>query len=805
MSSPKSTSEFASGFTLALNYQKIAFRNLSKNKFTTLLNAVGLTIGISCFIFISLYVYSEYSYDRHFTDSDRIFRVTMNWRSNADKNDVRIGMSLSSVAGQLQEEFSEVESATGIIPFTQQAVVKVDEKFFYEDNYFETDMSFFSVFNVTPLQGNLENIDEQSSIVITQKLAARYFGSEDPLEQTLIVNDVPYEIVAVLPDVPANSSLQYEALIFSFTDITADWSFTFFKVLPKVSAVSDLAKRINELFVNEYDQYLLKTASVGVYEIEPLRDIHFGQPKLYDKAKGNLSMLYLLTGIALLILTVSCINYLNLCMALTSTRQIEVGIRKIFGARHSHTWVQYAAEFFILACFCLTLSVLLIAVLWPTIISNANIQLVLSVQGLIAVGLGLLLVLVVLSLITGAYVASQFSAGSPIYNLKQRVGVKSSRLFRNSLLVFQYTVSLALVFSSFIVMHQMDIMSGSASTMNLDQIMVINLPKDEDSRPSLEQFKAAVTKLPFVENISFTGHRSLPTQEPEFEIFGVDTDNGQVIKTLAYVRVDENFFNTLNVPIISGRSYTQSEIDSAGDWNFPIVNEAFVKSQGWKDDPLQHSIAYGEHKDEKRKILAVVSDFGFSGFHRKAQPMVFFPNNRYADKIMIHISSFNENKMSELQALWTRELNVPFDFKFLDDYFAEVLAKEKDLQQILFGFSILAVVIGGLGLLGIININLSQQRKATAIRMIYGAGMAHLLSLTWKEYLGLFLLAIVIAYPISLAILSEWLQGFPEKAPISVVEYLKAISVISLLVIFTMGYHAIQIRTAKHIKWIRHD
>lgn len=787
------------------NYLLIFFRNLQKNKLTAFFNIGGLTLGISSFILICLYTYNEYSFDRHIPDAQRIYRVTMNWRSIFDDDGIDIGMSLTSVPEQITANFPEVESATGIVKLPRKAIVRVQTKVFQEENFYQTTPTFFEVFPQTSYHGNLERVTDFSSIVLTESLAKKYFGSEDPLQQTLIVNDESYLVGAVIKDIPSNSSLRYEALIFTLTDISTDWCFTFFKMQNGVTGTKEIQAKINELFDDEFGQYLEDSESTATYQVEKLTDIHFGTARLYDSPKGNQLTLFILMTLALLIMFISCVNYVNLGLAQATNRQVEAGVRKIFGARTKHLNTQYIFEFIILSFVCFIVAGILTIMLWPYFKSFGQIQMEFDTKSILIVVASIVISLFMLSIFSGGYIAAQLTSATPIDNLKQRVGFKGTRLFSNVLLVFQFTTSIALVFSALIVMNQMNLLSGSGNRMNINQIMVIDIPDDESSNPSLEQVRHTITQLPYVTNISFTGYHSLPTQVPDYEIFRVEVEGKKRIRTLAYARVDENFFNTLNIPFIAGRTFSKEEIESEYYWNSPIVNEAFVKAQDWKDDPLQHSISYGGTNKEGHQIIGVVNDFGFHGFHRKAQPMIFYPNKNYPEKLMIHFSAMDNNKLNEIKSIWANLTKLPIDFRFLDDYFLQVVEKEKNLQHLLFYFSVVSIAIASLGLFGLINISLIQRKKETAIRRICGAQLIHLLKITWKEYTLLLLISVLLAYPISYISLTYWLESFPNKTPISLQVYIQAIAFIAIIVLTVVAYHAIQISKSKSIKWIRYE
>lgn len=765
-----------------------------------------MTLGIFCLMSISLYIYNEFNFDRHIPDSKNIYRATFNWRSLADKEEINLSWALSSLPQQLTDYCPEIESVTGISKFKDRAIVKVDSKIFQEDNFFETDTSFFSVFKTQPLSGAFEKDLSESIIVLTESLSKKYFGSNDPISQIVSVNDTEYKVAAVIKDAPLNSTLRYEALIFTLTPISTDWCLVFFKLRQDASNTV-LEKKINDLFLEQNESYLAQTKSTGSYEIEGLVDIHLGSAKLFDAPKGNSQMLYLLFTLGILIMLVSCINYVNISLGIAGGRRVEMGMRRIFGASKVQSQIQFIFELLLMAVICFIIVCLLLLLFWQQLINVGFPKIEMNTINFVTTSSAVLLCILFLSLSSGLYISSRINSSSFVNNLKQLSGTKRNHFFRNALLTFQFTVSVCLIFGSVVVVRQTQLIMGGDSKFNAKEVMVIDIPNDESIKGSITQFKQSVERLPHTQSISLTSRHSLPTSELDYELFRVNVNGQDKIKTFAYAMVDENYFNVLNIPILLGRSYTETEFHSedGNQWEFPIVNESFVQNQEWIDDPLKQKISHYSANVLDEEVLGVTANFGFEGLHKKTKPMIFYPNKEFPEVIMIRFSIIDEEKIKDIKAIWQKEMKSQLEYKFLNDYFATAVEKESDLQYLMVFFSACSILITILGLLGLINVNLNEQRKGIAIRGVFGASELSLLMLTWKEYALLFLIAIFVGYPISIIFLKNWLEDFPEKTSLSITVYFLALTIIAVTVLVAIVYHLVQIKRVNYLKWIKDE
>lgn len=774
-------------------------RSFWKYRRTTLLNLVGLVLGVSCFVFITLYVYNDYAFDRHFKDSDRVYRVSMVWRSLADRDELNIAMTPVSLPEQISFSCPEVEAATGLSA-VGPSVVQIGDKSFHEDGFYETDSSFFNVLSNRVIAGSIERARDRSSIVVTETIAKRFFGDANPLQQTIYVDSIAYTVGAVVADLPANSSVRYDALLFTLTDYSTDLCFTFFKCGRNVD-VNAVRSKMNDLLAEEYGTYFSEVKSEGTYVVERLSDIHFGRPMVFDQPKGNKILLFILQTLAFLIITISFINYLNLSLAVVSDRQIESGVRKVLGAGPRHVVFQYVLEFGVVGIIALVLSTGVLALFWNSFEKMRLITNTPPINVMASVAASSLVVIFFLSLLSAMYVSS-YSQSSPIVDLRQQRTFRGSRLKTNGLVVFQFTTSITLVFSAFIVMQQIDFISRRIYEMRSDRVMVIDAYDDGARLSSLVEFRNAAQELPYVKLLSMVGYHSTPTLMKNYDIFEIEANGQQKLQTFAYFEVDEKFFELLGMPLLMGRNFV--ETDFKNRWGAAIVNEAFIKNQGWKD-AVGRKILYEGMPDKEGRIIGVVKDLGLYGLPNNADPMIFYPAAGRADKVLVRLSHVNREVISSIETLWKQRVGTPMDFTFMANYFDKAISKEKTLQWLLSLFSIFAIIIASLGLIGMINFNIMNQKREIALRKMFGASLFNLVAHTWKRYFAILTISAALSYPLGLISTRRWLESFSERGAEPIVAFLQALAVIITTMILVVCYNGIQILKANSVKWLRNE
>jgi putative ABC transport system permease protein len=597
-----------------------------------------------------------------------------------------------------------VESATGMVLLKDKVKVKIGNTSFLENNFYETDTSYFRVFEHDWIQGS-PTVINQSSIVLTQSLSRQYFGDTDALGRIIEINQQPYTVAGILADLPANTSLRFKALLFTFNSHTSDWGFTFFK-RHKHATASFLQQKIDTLFREEYSDVLKQSNTEGYYHVEPLTGVHFGNYKLMDAPKGSKSIVLILISVGGVILFISFINYTHLTSAFAGARKKEAAIRMTLGAILKNNRIQSFLEFTWLGLSGLVLSAILIYWCWPWLDEFELENYSFSSKDIFQIVVFAVCMAVTIGFLTWVWIYQQQKATPIVITLKQS-GRSITRNWVNAILIIlQFSVSLVLVFASRIIVEQVAMISETSSHANQKQTLVIDLP--QDSSQSLQKtFNASVKQLAFVDQSSFVSGGAIPTSESVFDIFKISGQVGSGIQMLNYVQVDRQYFEVLNLKLIAGRLFQD---DEAGEWDAVIVSESFVKAQGWKKDPLQNRICYGGNTCDGVPILGVVRDEGYWGPQQKERPSLFYPLQKQPEKLIIKFSSVNLEKLEQVKALWTKTFNQPFEYKFLDQYVSKQLEREQKLEQQIFWFSMAAILLVSSGLFGMIHVQLTNKK-----------------------------------------------------------------------------------------------
>jgi putative ABC transport system permease protein len=793
------TSFDGNAFALYLSYGKTTYRSLRKQPVYTLFNVISLTLGICAFLWIVLYAFTEWSYDRHYRDADDIYRVTTTMRSEADLNETDLGWSMSPLPEQLRSSFPEVESATGMVLLKDNVNVKIGNNQFPENNFYETDTSYFRVFEHDWIQGSPKIIN-QSSVVLTESLSREYFGDTDALGRIIEINHQPYTVAGILADPPANTSLRFKALLFTFNSHTSDWGFTFFK-WHKHATVGFLQEKIDTLFKEEYADVLKESNTEGYYNIEPLIGIHFGKYKLMDAPKGSKSIVLILISVGGLILFISFINYTHLTSAFAGARKKEAAIRATLGALLKNNRVHSFLEFTWLGLSAFLLSAILIYSCWPWLDEFELENYCFSSRDIFQMIVLVVCMTVSIGLLTWVLIYQQQKV-TPFAIILKQSGKSVTRSWLNALLIIlQFSVSLVLVFASRVIVEQVRMISETSSYADEKQTLVIDLPQDS-TQALQKKFNTAVRQLSFVSQSSFVGGGAIPTSESVFDIFKVYGQSGSAIQMLKYVQVDPHYFEVLNLKLIAGRLFQDGE---AGDWDAVIVSESFVKAQGWKNDPLQNKICYGGTGCEGVPVLGVVRDEGYWGPQQKERPSLFLPLNKRPEKLIIKLSSIDLEKLEQVKTLWAKTLNQPLEYKFLDQYVSKQLERKQKLEQQIFWFSMAAILLVVTGLFGMIHVQLTNKKKETAIRKVFGATIFQLIRFGWKPNVIFLIAALCIAYPLSYPILHYWLAQFPSKVEISFAVFMETILLHLTVFTVAIGYHTWQLKRSKPLETIRYE
>lgn len=774
-------------------YSAAAFRGFLKTKLSAALSVISLTLGLSCFLIISLFVYNELNYNRHYKNHDRIGRVSLSLIDEQSRSETHLVWTNPQLPDELRASYPEIEAVTGVLKLAGKTVVKKDGTVFPEENFFTVDQHYIKVFDHEWLAGDKKTaLAQPASVVLTESLAVKYFGDEQSLNQVLTINDRNYRVSGIIADTPPNTDLRINALV-SLDSHFDDWCMTYILFKDKETMVT-----FPEKLDTHFDEYLRpildQTGSDGSFHLEALSDIHFGTPKLFDTPKTNRLTLIVFASIALIILLVTVVNYLAIAVARSIKKRADMSIRRAFGALPGQIKLQHITEMFLLTSVSFLLAILLIFCIAPTLRENQILNLYpgqwIDFRFL---GVGFLLVLF-LSLFAGGLPVFATNKSNPAAKLVPR---GSGRIFHTAFIATHLTVTLSLIFSTKVVRNQMDALLKIEPGYDTKQILVVDIPTDTTAFTLLDHLKTSLSGLSFVSDVSLAGPYSIPTNDLGFDIFTVDNGTRESWKAIDYIQVDENYFDLFNIRLREGTIFKQP--DSYFDYtDNVVVNEALVEAMGW-EHPLEEQISHYE-------VSGVVENFNFYGLEQKAEPMIFRFNNELPEKMLIRFREATKANLQTVENVWAGTITGHrFSYRFLDDYFEHHLKREHTLKNLLIIFTLLALLIAGIGLFASINIRMEQTMKETGIRRILGAGLLQLLSRDVKEYMIGIAIAAIVAFPVTVLMLSAWLEAFAYKTPMDAFTGLESILFIIMLGCMATTYHAIRLRGLKPLDSIKHE
>ncbi len=796
------------------NYFKIAWRILKKNKLYSIVNIIGLTVGITSCILISLYIWSEWSYDRFHKNADRIVRITMEYGNGGTIG--KFAQTGTKVGPQLKRTFPSVAAFARTFKFPR--VITYRNKVFDEKNFLYADSSFFDIFSFKLIKGNHSTaLNAPHQLVMTESMAKKYFGNDDPVGKTLLIaNSDNYIVTGIAQDAPENSQIHFD-FIASFTSLdeskTEDWW---------------TANDITYLLLNRADQIPLlkqqvtsymKTTQVRkeahvegndylTYHLEPLEKVHLYSSLDGFEPNGNITYTYILGAIAVLILFIACVNYTNLATAQSAGRSGEIGIRKVLGAGPLQLFLQHLGESALLTFIALLLALCISIELLPLFNQLADKSLPASVLFYPLPLLSLLLLGVIVSLLAGSYPAFVLSNAKLAGILKSGFSFSASGSgLRKSLIVFQFVISVFLIISTIIILQQLSFIQHKKLGFDKDHIVV--LPVDYQMHRDYDAIKKAIGLNPNI--IAVAG----ANQNPTFVQWGdgIHIDKGSEQKNLSIncIPADLDFVKTLGMQIIAGTDFSMADMhlmdttDNNKHYRYTfILNESAVKAIGWKP---QEAIGRTIEKGFPGNIKAVVKDFHFSSLHQPIGPLLIFLDTQYTSQLFVKISGKDvTGTLNYLQTVWKERVAYrPFEYHFLDDDYNALYKVEARTSQLFGFFSTTAILLACLGLFALAAFSTVQRTKEIGIRKVLGASILSITSLLSVDFLKLVVIAAIIAFPSAWWAMHRWLQDFAYRINIHWLVFVSAGSAAILIAMITVSFQAIKAAMANPVSSLRSE
>lgn len=802
------------------NYLKTALRNLSKNKFYSSINIIGLAVGLATCLLIFLYVTDELSYDQYNTNAGRIYRVNNEIKFNG--NYIDLAQVPALMGSTMLREMPQVEQYTRISKHESFLVKKGNDNI-QEQRVAFADSTLFDVFTLPVIAGNASTaLKDYHSLVITETIAKKYFNSTDVVGRTMLMNDsANYKITAVIKDIPKQSHFHFDFFVpmmengGSTDDNWLSQNYNSYILLNKNADATQVEAQLNPFMDKHVGPQLQSVLNISLGDFKkggdyvratltPLTAIHLHSNKQNEfEANGNVEYVYIFSGIALMILLIACVNFMNLSTARSSNRAKEVGVRKVLGSLKSNLIQQFLTESFLISFIALILAIIIAWLLLPHFNQLAGKEIKTDHLLQPTMLLSLIALMLVVGLLAGSYPAFFLSSFQPIDVLKGKLatGFKRSWL-RNSLVVFQFVVSIALIFGTIVIYNQLNYIHNKDIGFNRNQVVIINHANTLGNQA--EVFKNELLQISGVQHATMSGYLPVNYTRNSSSYFTSATlDPGSGINVQAWT-VDENYIPTLGLKIVQGRNFSQQFLtDSTGI----IINEAAAKFLATNN--LLNKKIY-TLRDVQTKalidyhIIGVVKNFNFSSLRDVVTPLVLFLGKNNGS-ISVRINSTDiPDALTQIKNKWKAMApSQPFDYSFMDEDFNKLYTTEQRTGHIFITFAVLAILIACLGLFGLVTYAAEQRTREVGIRKVLGASVSSIAGMLSTDFLKLVIISAGIAFPLAWWTMNKWLQGFAYRVNISWWVFIIAGILALFIALITVSFQSIKAAIANPVKSLR--
>ncbi len=801
------------------NYLKIAFRNLVKNKVFSAINVFGLAIGIATCLIIMLFVQDELSYDRYNEKANRMVRVVFKGTINGE--DMKEAVTMAPTASTLKNDYPEIEDATRLRNYGYHKIT-VGEKTFKDGNLAYVDANFFQIFTLPLIKGDAKTaLLEPNTIVITQAMADKYFGKEDPIGKVLNFKDWKqvYKVTGVIEKVPANSHFHFD-LFGSMASLEeakgTSWmesNYFSYLLLRKGQDYKKLEAKLPQVVEKYVAPQLQKALGVTLSEfrkkgndirfhLQPLTDIHlYSDFSVNIEPGGDVRYVYIFGAIAIFMILIACINFMNLSTAGASKRAKEVGIRKVLGSIKYELIGQFLLESLMLTFFALAIALVMVKIALPLFNDLSGKELSLQFSNYPLVITGLVLFGLLVSLLAGSYPAFFLSSFTPASVLKSKFMVAGKTIgLRSGLVVFQFMISIALIIGTTIVYQQLSYIQSKKLGYNKDQLLVLRNSWALGQNELI--FRDQLLSDPRVMNVTVSGH--LPAGPTNTNMSGTypDENVNQNRRTIIY-QVDDRYIPTMGMELVSGRNFSK---EFATDSSGIIINETIAEIYGWGKDAVGHTVnRFMDNQGNKKayKVIGVVKDFHFRSLHEEIAPLVMVLENNSGLIVKVKAQDI-PGLVKDMKSQWAAfKVEEPFDYSFLDELFHKTYMSEQKTGVILGVFTGLTIFIACLGLFGLATFTAEQRIKEIGIRKVLGANVSQIVILLLIDFVKLILIACLIAFPLGYWGMDKWLQDFAYKVDIEWPVFVLAGAGAIGVALLTISFQAIKAALSNPIKSLK--
>ena len=795
------------------NYFKIAWRNLLRNKVYSAINVAGLATGISACILIFFFVKDELTYERHFDNYARIYRVVtdLNMQGQQDK----FARSPGPLAAALEDFQPEVQMVARLLPIGKQTIW-LEDKAFNEENLFFASNTFFDIFSYEFLQGNpLTALDLPKTAVISNTLAEKYFGStENAMGQALQFSKNAHIITGVFKKNQQShinaDILLSESTLANLPAIALDHWFSMnwftYVLVSGPDQEEIIQKRLDNLYTKVIEPWTKenKISAELRFALQPISDIHLKPERTYDiSPAGNRSYVYIFGLVAIFILLIACINYMNLATARSAKRAREVGLRKVVGAQRSQLIWQFVGESVLITLLAILLALASVEMMLPffnTLTGKNFTHAAFLDSGFILTLLGIVLFV---GLIAGSYPAFFLSKFKPAEVLKSDKNPRSSNaIFRKALVVVQFTISLILIIGTLVVYRQMQFLKNAPLGFRKEQILVIEVPiGDSLLIGQMSRIKHELLQQPAVEKVSTSAQ--IPGERTSRAFLQTSENDKIVEKSMAAIFVDHDFVQLMGIKLVKGRDFSKNiPTDLKGAF---LINEAAARYMGWKE-PLGKKIVIA---DWDGQVVGVMKDFHYTSLHSNIEPLILAlaPTTPAYLLIRLHSDSYGlPRTLDAIASIWKKyDSKHPMEYYFLDDNFAKQYRSEEKMLAVFGYFAGLTILIACLGLFGLTSFTAEQRTKEIGVRKVLGSSVTDIVILLSKDFALLVLIAILLAIPVAWYGMHFWLKTFAYQLPIQWWVFVLAGLLALLVAMLTVSFQATKAAWLNPVKALRAD
>ncbi|MGI9261217.1 MAG: ABC transporter permease [Woeseiaceae bacterium] len=809
------------------NYLKIAWRNIVGNPLFSAINIIGLAIGLACCIIITLFVRYETSFDKQWVDADRTYRVTRDFFGN----NLQLAAVAPPIAPLLKEDFAEIEDAVRILD-AGGVTLSLNDVQFREEQLVIADPNIFQFFNLEFVDGDPTTaLAGPLDIVMTERAVDRYFGSDDPIGQTLnLMGQADVTVRAVIRDLPDNTHMAFEVigsmaavpLMMGESELESWGSNNYYTYirLPEGYDPADLEAQFNDFLVRHWNENAEDSSALG---LQLLPDIHLTSNRDGEwQPNGSVAVVYTFSAVALFVLLIACINFMNLTTARSTQRAKEVGVRKVIGANRSQLIYQFMGESIMLTALAMVLAIALVEIVLPVFSAFLEKPLAFSIADPAALGL-LIVGILVVGAFAGSYPALYLSKFRPSEVLKGAASSSGSAMLRKTLVVIQFSASIALLIATGVVMAQMNYARNVDLGYDKSRNLVTQLPYFSDLWETYEPMKAELESHPDIPSAVYSSR--VPSMQNN-DGSGYIAEGVQMVMEnfmgISNIKVDYQWFDHYDVEFLAGRPFRQNEMrverpseENPHTFASVIMNESAAARFGWTPEEAIGKVIISPMNREltmstRREVVGVIPDIHFSSLHNEIKSTIYEePDPNYSRNISVKVAPGDPSAAIEhFEATWKKLVpGEPVEWQFLDDRF-DALYRSEERQAQMFGvFSGFAIFVATLGLFGLASFTTERRTKEIGIRKVMGASVADIVLLLTTDFTKLVLLANVIAWPVAYFFMSDWLNNFAYKAPFAEWAWLFIASAVVALAVawLTIALQASRAATARPVMALRYE